>query len=69
MPKLYHYLITIQAPNAPIGVKIGSFSGTMERLDTVQEAMDDRFRYACNRLGSDPENSYIICWSFEPNDL
>ena len=64
--KTYHFVITVMCPSMN---KMGTYASKFEWSGDRDGALQNRFHYACERLGSGIEKTYIAFWSFEPNDL
>lgn len=64
--KKYHFLITI---HSAIDGKMGTYSGTIGWKGSRYEAFKDRFNYACETAGTEPDKTFVWAWSFERDDL
>jgi hypothetical protein len=70
--KIYHYVLTIEAPNPNgYGMVRGTYHNLLEWNGTRVDALQNRFRYACQELGVDADagNVTTVFWSFELNKL
>ena len=64
----YHFAMTIEA--TVYGKRQWStVTGIVEVYGNRNDVFVNRWEFACNQLGNDPQDIKLIFWSLEPNEL
>lgn len=60
--KYYHYVLTITENG-----KFGTFFGKVICTGNRFEVCNELFQSACKSTGFDPNNTYVVHWSLDPD--